>query len=69
MAWQKTWAQGLSPNNLGKGASNMSLEKASGRPWIGKGGMKDRTVLLFQSLGSVAGKISAGMCEFIRLEV
>lgn len=55
MAWQKTWAQGLPQNNLGKEAFNMSLGKASGRLWIGQGGMEDRTVLLVLEFG-VSGR-------------
>lgn len=53
MAWQ-TWAQGLPQNNLGNGASNMSLEKVSGRLWIGQAAV-NRTVLLVTEFG-VSGR-------------
>lgn len=35
----------------------MSLEKASGKPWIGPGGME-----------SVTGRISVSGCDFLGLE-
>lgn len=36
----------------------MSLERASGKPWIGLAGVEDRLSLSFQSLGTVTGKMS-----------
>lgn len=66
MAWQ-TWAQGLPQNDLGNRASNMSLEKVEGFGLVRLAWTELSSSL--QSLGSAAGKMSVGMCEFLRLEV
>lgn len=48
----------------------MSLEKASGRPWVGPGGMEDRTVPFIPEYGCSDGENECvGMYEFLRLDV
>lgn len=47
----------------------MSLEKASGSYWIGPDEIEDQTVSpSLQSMGTVTGRMSVGMCEFLRLQ-
>lgn len=47
----------------------MSLEKASGSSWIGPDEIEDQTVSpSLQSMGTVTGRMSVGMCEFLRLQ-
>lgn len=56
MTCQGAWAQNPLQGYLGKGASKMSLEKTSGRPWICPGGMEDKTIPFIPEYGGSDGK-------------